>query len=512
MQSRPFPSLNDPVNVELTGKKELAQGVVAYIGGVAFAEGSWVGVRLTGVSAGKGKNDGSVKGKRYFGSCGVKDGVFVRDWKLSRLNVTRVEEMKMKKRNSIPKLKKIKQDSRMESKSLSANKLTSSSRRHSEQPSTSKPDRKNLREISKDRRHTLSVPNRTNTKEFVRPANVKSPLPSDSNSNTSPFLDTLRKRMDRIDNRGGGGENERHEEPDISASGNNKRVGHESRQKMHKIREEWVTQKKTSKIFIDGSADPSVSQTKYNEQVKLSCNLKEENSKLQAKLAAAQIEVTDAENQAKVSCDELTKIQQLQDTYDVPEKTSVAELDSLREDVSILLSKNDVKKATQDRLQKALKIASSLQAKLEQAEKNCAEEVSELNSQLFDVRKELNLLKYHTTISGDASLLEKRNQELETAAIKSDELLENAKSDQSRVHEEKKELTRKAENLSFDVVNLNMEIDNLKSDLEDYKAEVDEAQERESYLLNIISSMRSDPAEIVSGDFLSQGMNAVEAS
>jgi hypothetical protein len=63
------------------------QGVIAYTGKVAFAGGyDWVGIKLTGPSVGQGKNDGSVKGKRYFFAGGTatateygnKNGLFVR--------------------------------------------------------------------------------------------------------------------------------------------------------------------------------------------------------------------------------------------------------------------------------------------------------------------------------------------------------------------------------------------------------------------------------------------------
>ncbi|KAL7491837.1 hypothetical protein ACHAWT_001100 [Skeletonema menzelii] len=54
------------------------EGVVAYAGSVQFAPGDdWIGIRLTGSSAGKGKNDGSVKGTKYF-DCEEMSGIFVK--------------------------------------------------------------------------------------------------------------------------------------------------------------------------------------------------------------------------------------------------------------------------------------------------------------------------------------------------------------------------------------------------------------------------------------------------
>ncbi|KAM4724131.1 dynactin subunit 1 isoform 2-T2 [Anableps anableps] len=58
--------------VEVIGKGQ--RGTVAYIGTTLFASGKWVGVIL---DEPKGKNDGTVQGKRYF-TCQENYGIFVR--------------------------------------------------------------------------------------------------------------------------------------------------------------------------------------------------------------------------------------------------------------------------------------------------------------------------------------------------------------------------------------------------------------------------------------------------
>ncbi|CAN9502001.1 unnamed protein product [Ophioblennius macclurei] len=58
--------------VEVIGKGQ--RGTVAYIGTTLFASGKWVGVIL---DEAKGKNDGTVQGKRYF-TCEESHGIFVR--------------------------------------------------------------------------------------------------------------------------------------------------------------------------------------------------------------------------------------------------------------------------------------------------------------------------------------------------------------------------------------------------------------------------------------------------
>ncbi|XP_055486879.1 dynactin subunit 1-like [Leucoraja erinacea] len=58
--------------VEVIGKGH--RGTVAYVGATMFASGKWVGVILDDA---RGKNDGTVQGKRYF-TCDDNRGIFVR--------------------------------------------------------------------------------------------------------------------------------------------------------------------------------------------------------------------------------------------------------------------------------------------------------------------------------------------------------------------------------------------------------------------------------------------------
>uniref|UniRef100_A0A8D0DAM1 Dynactin subunit 1 n=1 Tax=Sander lucioperca TaxID=283035 RepID=A0A8D0DAM1_SANLU len=69
---------NPPIGstVEVIGKGQ--RGTVAYIGATLFASGKWVGVIL---DEAKGKNDGTVQGKRYF-ACEENHGIFVRQSQL----------------------------------------------------------------------------------------------------------------------------------------------------------------------------------------------------------------------------------------------------------------------------------------------------------------------------------------------------------------------------------------------------------------------------------------------
>ncbi|XP_062371712.1 dynactin subunit 1a isoform X2 [Sardina pilchardus] len=66
--------------VEVIGKGE--RGTVAYVGATLFATGKWVGVIL---DEAKGKNDGTVQGKRYF-TCEDSHGIFVRQSQIQMLD------------------------------------------------------------------------------------------------------------------------------------------------------------------------------------------------------------------------------------------------------------------------------------------------------------------------------------------------------------------------------------------------------------------------------------------
>ena len=63
-----------PIELGQTVLSDGRQGVVRFIGATAFANGEWVGLELSDDS---GKNDGSVKGERYF-DCQPGHGIFVR--------------------------------------------------------------------------------------------------------------------------------------------------------------------------------------------------------------------------------------------------------------------------------------------------------------------------------------------------------------------------------------------------------------------------------------------------
>ena len=77
-------AIQDPVYVERDHGQQWLEGTVAYLGPVGFsASDDWVGVILTGGAVGLGKNNGTVKGTRYF-TCQDRSGIFVRRSAITR--------------------------------------------------------------------------------------------------------------------------------------------------------------------------------------------------------------------------------------------------------------------------------------------------------------------------------------------------------------------------------------------------------------------------------------------
>eukprot|EP01082_Thalassiosira_pseudonana_P000215 g167.t1 g167 contig1:411927-416535(-) len=91
-------ALNDPVHVTTTDDPSPLEGIISHLGPVAFAPGSdWIGIRLTGPSVGKGKNDGSVKGTAYFECGGEKNGMFVKRSNVEKRTLTKLESLRLRR-------------------------------------------------------------------------------------------------------------------------------------------------------------------------------------------------------------------------------------------------------------------------------------------------------------------------------------------------------------------------------------------------------------------------------
>ena len=95
--------LNDPVTADsstTTGGETSSslEGIVAHLGPVQFASGDdWVGMRLTGTSTGKGKNNGSVDGIVYFECGGENNGMFVKRTKVTKRKLSKLEELRLRR-------------------------------------------------------------------------------------------------------------------------------------------------------------------------------------------------------------------------------------------------------------------------------------------------------------------------------------------------------------------------------------------------------------------------------
>jgi hypothetical protein len=97
--------LHNPVLV--TTQSPPLEGIILHHGTVKFSSGNWIGIRLTGSSVGKGKNDGSVEGVKYF-NAPDKGGLFMKEEKataggLEKRTLTKLEEMRLLR--EVPELK-----------------------------------------------------------------------------------------------------------------------------------------------------------------------------------------------------------------------------------------------------------------------------------------------------------------------------------------------------------------------------------------------------------------------
>ena len=87
--SRKQPSQGDKVVCILNKKPQL--GILKYVGTTHFADGEWCGIVLEQAC---GKNDGSVRGVRYF-RCRNKHGIFVHSHKVRRADETTLSEFNL---------------------------------------------------------------------------------------------------------------------------------------------------------------------------------------------------------------------------------------------------------------------------------------------------------------------------------------------------------------------------------------------------------------------------------
>lgn len=82
------------VGSEVIVGKDRDEGIVRFLGGTEFASGTWVGIELHTVG---GKNDGSIKGVRYF-ECQDGKGIFVRPNVVSPVKTEKLKKNPTKKR------------------------------------------------------------------------------------------------------------------------------------------------------------------------------------------------------------------------------------------------------------------------------------------------------------------------------------------------------------------------------------------------------------------------------
>lgn len=86
-----------PLGARVKVQAPAGEGTVRFTGTTSFAQGEWVGVELDKQD---GKNNGSVKGERYF-ECRANYGVFVRPDKCEFLELPKSEDPKFKRQQEL---------------------------------------------------------------------------------------------------------------------------------------------------------------------------------------------------------------------------------------------------------------------------------------------------------------------------------------------------------------------------------------------------------------------------
>jgi len=198
--------LNQSISIEDTPRSPqtttLLEGVVAYLGPVSFADGEdWVGVRLTGGSIGLGKNDGTVRGKRYFKRCGFNGGLFVRAGRVKHRAMNRLEELRLKKDLVELSFKREMIRSRSRSRSRSNSRTRSfnddNESMHSRSSSRSKGNRSQSADIQKGRGKSSS-PSGSGSGSGAPPRSSR-PVKSPTNDTIKELRTINEKMQEKID-------------------------------------------------------------------------------------------------------------------------------------------------------------------------------------------------------------------------------------------------------------------------------------------------------------------------
>uniref|UniRef100_A0A6Q2X3I2 Dynactin subunit 1 n=1 Tax=Esox lucius TaxID=8010 RepID=A0A6Q2X3I2_ESOLU len=181
--------------VEVIGKGQ--RGTVAYVGATLFATGKWVGVIL---DEPKGKNDGTVQGKRYF-QCDENCGIFVRqsqEEESLRVQVKDLEEkletLKIKRAEDKVKLKEL------EKHKIQLEQLQEWKTKMQEQQADLQ---KQLKEAKKDAREAQEAKDRymeemSDTADAIEMATLDKEMAEERSESLQVEVDSLKEKVEEL--------------------------------------------------------------------------------------------------------------------------------------------------------------------------------------------------------------------------------------------------------------------------------------------------------------------------
>jgi hypothetical protein len=448
--------LNDPVHVNRdsssssstpvkAGGNNTLEGVVAFLGNVDFnTDNDWVGVRLTGSSVGLGKNDGTVKGKRYF-DAPTSCGMFIKLSAVSTRQLTRLEELRLRRELG------------------SASSSTSSSSSTPSRATTGIP--KTPASKSSGTVTGMRTPSTT-----TKSSSLLSPKPSTSavtpktmsdsatKQSTSSRLEEIKKRRAQLQQKG--------------SSSSSIAV------------EKGVTSSSSSSSSLNSAAVSSLER-----QV---CELQSQVDSIQTDLSLAE----------EVNEQKSTKIQSLEQELQksetavarankTPIKKKVSADDELEaannEVVAVQAQLEDMERQLNDSQKQSQDAINGIQTKFQQSEVLLAAakaEVSGLTKELTnrDLEKqdeaksrssEANHYKERAKLQADVASLSRRIEQLELDKQELEHNVEDLVLDKDSLQEEKEALEDRLEEVKLDSETATMELEETKMELEDARTRID---------------------------------------
>jgi len=435
--------LNDPVHVSRDNRQ--LEGVVAYFGPVDFDAGEdWIGVRLTGASVGLGKNDGSVQGKVYF-SCTAQCGLFVKRNLVTKRQLTRLEELRLK-RELATSGPGVTGDASNSATSTSSTTTTATPRKPPTPPIASPTGT-----MAKTPTSSLK---KTPSSSSLNPNSAAATTTTTTTTTTATRLEEIRQRRAHLSGRSSSGIDDTKPDPTKAMTAEQMAAVDDLKRQLEEMESSWKHSQE------------------MNEQLKKSLGVKEQElSRLSDKLNSVQQDLVKAKTAAVAAAATSTAVtlpvdqsqhqQQLEDLQSQLERVTT-ELKSVQVESQQQLDSSKAQiQSMEVNLAKAQAEAHEWQKRCQQQEDNNAAVSSSLDATHFKERAKLQ---------AQVASLNRRVEQLEADKMDLEHTVEELALDKDQLMEEKETLEDRYEELKLDSETALMEAEELKMELEHAKA------------------------------------------